>query len=132
MLGPTLRVAVPNSMKIEPAAPALPAIDRLKNYDKSKIDVSKVENMHCFTYTPPIDSSHNNDLDDKELKTVMNDMFAKLQACTPDEFAAVFDTSVSNCDVPDAGGVRTGARVKLRSVANTVYSLADKLGHDGA
>ena len=62
----------------------------------------------------------------------MNDMFAEIQDSTPDEFAAVFDTSVSNCDVPDSGRVRTGARTKLRSVANTAYSLADKLGPDGA
>ena len=44
----------------------------------------------------------------------------------------MFDTSVANCDVPDTGSARTGARAKLRSVANTAYSLADKVGPDGA
>ena len=88
--------------------------------------------MHCFTYTPPDESAHKNELDDKELESVMNDMFAEIQDSTPEEFAAVFDTSVANCDVPDTGTARTGARSKLKAVANTAYCLADKVGPDGA
>ena len=130
--GPTLPLDIPHSLPIEEASTTESALDRLKNYDKTKIDLSRVDNMHCFTHTPADAEIVGGDELEDELEVIFSEMMSELQESTPQDFSAVFNESVLDSDVPPAGGKRVGARTNLRSLVNTAYDLADRLGDDGS
>ena len=88
--------------------------------------MTKIEGMHCFTHTPLASN-----VEEEELEKVFTEMFDELQASTPDEFVHVFNTSLNNSDLPTTGSRAVGSRSSLRSVVNTAYDLADKLGEEG-
>ena len=50
--GPKIRIVIPTTMKIQEKQPILPALDRLKNYEKQDFDLDKFDAMFSSTYTP--------------------------------------------------------------------------------
>jgi len=50
MLGPKLKVEIPEEMPIEEVSPNLSTLDPLKNYQKEDVDLSKVDGLHTKTH----------------------------------------------------------------------------------
>jgi hypothetical protein len=123
--GPTLKIPIPDDMEIMPRQPILPAIDWLKNYDKEGIDLNRMDGMHCSTFSPT-----NNNMSNDELNDPFKEKVTELQNVISDSSDVMFDESATNFSIPN-NVQGTTARNAMRSLVNTGYELADRLGTDG-
>ena len=120
--GPTLKESIPDTMTIMTRLENKPAIDRLKNYNKNDIDLERIDGMFISTFTPNTDS--------EDLDQLFESMLEELQSMTTPSAQAMFDESVFNYAIPEVvQGVC--ARNMMRSIVDTGYALADRLGVDG-
>ena len=83
--GPKLRICIPTSMPIQKREEILPAIDRLKNYDKNDIDLDKFEAMFANTYTPDSMST-------QEEASMLNKQMSFLNQMTSDSCECMFES----------------------------------------
>ena len=120
--GPRLRVGIAESILVEEPSRLKTAVERLKNYEASSIDMSKIDGMHSFTYTPPSD-----DVPSPDFSTCFDDMFNEIKETTPESFEMWFEDSTE-------GGTETHvsakSRLRLRPFVDTAYKLADRLGEN--
>jgi len=122
--GPRLMIPIPDSLAIQERLPILPAIDRLKNYTKSDINLELFDQMVTQTYTPPggLDEDGEYDLFDEQIRT--------FNAGTTEASETMFDCSINNSSLPEAAkaGVRT--RDLLKQQWEEACEMADNLGED--
>ena len=123
--GPRLRVGIAESIPVEEPSPVKSALERLKKYDASSIDLSKVNGMHCFTYTPPLD-----DKTSPEISSYFDEMFDKIKETIPESFERWFKVSVDDGAGTHVSAKSSSARTRLRPFVDTAYKLADRLGKD--
>ena len=121
--GPRLRVGIPECIPIEEPSPVRSALDRLKNYDASSIDLSKVDGMHCFTYSPPLDDQTSPDFL-SFFETMMEDVIES----TPESFGRWFQVSADDDGGTHVSAKSSSARTRLRPFVDSAYKLADRLG----
>jgi len=122
--GPKLRIPIPDSLPIKEKLPILPAIDRLKNYKKSDINLELFEQMVSQTYRPPanLDEDAEYDLFDEQIKS--------FNASTSEACESAFDTLLNDSDLPALakGGVRT--RDLLKQQWEEACDMADTMGEE--
>lgn len=123
--GPKLRCEISDTLSIEPPSEPQSALERLKNYDPSCIDMKKVEGMHCFTYQPS--ANEDGALD---VESVFDDMFDEIQTSTPNQFERWFEVISDPTSTTSLSTNKTASRATLRPLIDTAYKLADRLGHD--
>ena len=125
LMGPTLNESIPDTMEITTRSEIMPAIDRLKNYKKDDIDLERIDGMFISTFTPNTDDRSSDDLNE-----LFESMVDELQYMTTPSGDAMFDKSVFNSSIREVvQGVC--ARNMIRSIVDTSYALADRLGVDG-
>ena len=125
--GPTLRVPIPNCMPIKERIPILPAADRLKNYDKSMLDLSILDGMFSDTFSPSTEFNLQND----ELCELAQQIVCGIRDSTPAAAEDMFTEAVSNFEI--ATGVNKGvdSRTAMRPLVDTAFLLSDRLGREG-
>ena len=124
--GPTLKVSIPGDMLVYDRQPSLPAIDRLKNYDKDGVNVDRIDGLFSSTFTPSMDDPNNND----DVNDIFQEMVYDIQQDTSVASEVLFNTSVENHAIPDTmAGVNT--RTAMRSLVDTSFELADRIGNEG-
>ena len=101
------------------------AVERLKNYDASSIDLSKVDGMHCFTYTPPSE-----DVTSPDFSSCFDEMFNEIKETTPESFERWFEASADGDTGTHVSAKNSSSRTRLRPFVDTAYKLADRLGED--
>ena len=121
--GPRLRVGIPECIPIEEPSPVRSALDRLKNYDASSIDLSKVDGMHCFTYSPPLDENMSLDF-----SSCFETLIEEVQKATPESFERWFSVSADDKSGTPGSTKKASARTRLRPFVDAAYQLADCLG----
>ena len=122
---PTIDQSIPDTMEVMTRLESLPAIDRLKDYKKDDIDLERIDGTFISTFTPNIDGRSSDDLDE-----LFESMVDELQSMTAPSADTMFDESVFNLSIPEVvQGVC--ARNMMRSIVDTSYALADRLGVDG-
>ena len=124
-LGPKLALPVPDSIDIESPSPPQSALDRLKNYDKTKINLDSLDGMRCFTHDPSEVSMSEEDID-----SVFLEMFEELQNSSPESFVQTFEQALSDDNLGDSPLTHGGARGRVKPLINTAYNMADRLGED--
>ena len=102
----------------------MPAIDRLINYSKDCIDLEMIDGMFVTSYVPT-----STDGDTPEVNDVFETMFQELQNLTPESSMVAFDRAISNSSLPSSIPV-VSSRSALRSLVETSYVLADKIGQE--
>ena len=120
--GPRLRKKIPDCIEILQRDEVMPAIDRLINYSKDGIDLEMIDGMFVTSYVPT-----STDGDTPEVNDVFETMFQELQNLTPESSMVTFDTAISNSSLPSSIPV-VSSRSALRSLVETSYALADKIG----
>ena len=120
---PRLRLGIPQSIPVEEPSPVKLALDRLKNYDPSSIDLSKVDGMHCFTYSPPLDENMSPDF-----SSCFETMIEEVQKATPESFEKWFSVSADDKSGTPGSTKKASARTRLRPFVDAAYQLADCLG----
>ena len=123
--GPKLRIIIPDSLPIEEKLPILSAIDRLKNYKKSDINLGLFENMVSHIYAPPTDLDNDAEYD------LFNEQIEAFNSSTTAASEARFDISMNNSKLPSSakGGART--RDILKQQWEEACDMADNIGEEG-
>jgi len=130
--GPRLGAEIPSTMATHHPSKILPALDRLSNYNRNDIDLTIVDGMYCSDFVPECDESGTNHA---EVNATFEAMFQQLQNVTSEESSQLFSAAISDAELPKmhASGtsVPVSARNALRSLVDTSYILADKVGPVG-
>jgi hypothetical protein len=119
--GPKMRVEIPDEsvIPIEPAAPLLPALDRLKNYNKDDIDLSKIEGMNVREFIPKEVT------DDDKLYEEISAHFRTNNETTNDIFSSsIEDSAVPPCSTDEP-------RIVLKQQLEDCYALCKEIGPEG-
>ena len=122
--GPKMRIDIPTSMPIQDRQDILPAIDRLKNYDKQDFDLEKIDAMFTNTYTP--DSMSTQD----EL-SMFNEQMSFLNQMTSESCEEIFDASLNDADIPDEAMKSLHTRDVLKQFIEESCTAADYRGMKG-
>ena len=127
--GPRLVAAIPSTLTTHDPRDTLPALDRLSNYDRNNIDLTIVDGMYCSDFVPDLEESGTNNA---EVNATFEAMFQDLQNVTSKESSQLFSAAVSDAELPKASSASVlSARNALRSLVDTSYFLADRVGPDG-
>ncbi len=106
--GPRLCLPVPDTISIVDKSPTLTALEQLKNYDASLIDIDAnfFDNMHTHTF--------------ECYGAEFGDM---------DDFDEVFSQSIDDTNFPN--GQNINARSALKTIIDSAYKDADYVGQEG-
>ena len=126
--GPKLRIPIPESLRIENPDPMLPAIDRIKNYDKVDIDMSLLGHMDSQTFVPSQEDG-NDDAD--ESWDYFSQQCDVLQNGISQGAEVMFDICLANSTIPKAAKVGVRTRDLLKQLWEESCYEADNLGDDG-
>ena len=127
--GPRLGATIPSTLTTHDPRDTLPALDRLSNYDRNNIDLTIVDGMYCSDFVPDLEESGTNNA---EVNATFEAMFQDLQNVTSKESSQLFSAAVSDAELPKASSASVlSARNALRSLVDTSYFLADRVGPDG-
>ena len=124
--GPHFKHSIPDTMEIKSPSPPKTALESLKNYSGDDINLEVIDGMYVSTFTPASQDQGNDSLDD-----MFETMFQELHDTTSDSVDLMFQQSAENYDLPS--GVKKGisSRDILRSIVDTSYCVADRLGDRG-
>ena len=122
--GPKLRIGIPESMLIQERQPILPAIDRLKNYDKKDVDFNKFEEMFANTYKP-------DEMSTQDEVAILNEQMNFLNQMTSDHSRCVFDASINDAYIPDEAMKSLSSRDVFKQLIEESCSAADYRGMKG-
>ena len=122
--GPKMRFDIPTSMAIHDREDILPAIDRMKNYDKQDFDLAKFDAMFTNTYTPDSMST-------QDEFTMFSEQMSCLNQMTSESCAGIFDASLNDADIPDEAMKSLRTRDVLKQFIEESCSAADYRGMKG-
>ena len=122
--GPKMRIDIPTSMPIQDRQDILPAIDRLKNYDKQDLDLEKFDAMFTSTYTPDSMST-------QDEFSMFNEQMSYLNQTTSGSCEEIFDASLNDADIPDEAMKSLHTRDVLKQFIEESCTAADYRGMKG-
>ena len=122
--GPKLRFDIPTSMPIQDRQDIMPAIDRLKNYEKQDLDLGKFDAMFSHTYTPDSMST-------QDEFSMFNEQMNCLNQMTSESCAEIFDASLNDADIPDDIMKSLHTRDVLKQFIEESCAAADYRGLKG-
>lgn len=126
--GPKLMVKIPDSLPIEDELPRLPAIDRLKNYKKEDIDMSKFEAMHTISYTPPSQRQSQHSGLEEDDTGLYKAQYEAMKAHVSKNCTMMFEECLENAVLPEAMSSQVKTRERLGQNINEACDLADNIG----
>ena len=124
--GPHFKHSIPDTMEIKPPSPPKTALERLKNYRGDDINLEVIDGMYVSTFTPASQNEGDDSLED-----MFETMFQELHGATSDSVDLMFQQSAENYDLPSAAKRGISSRDTLRSIVETSYCIADRLGDRG-
>ena len=122
--GPKIRIEIPKSMTIQDKHDILPALDRLKNYDRKDLDLNKFDAMFTNTYTPDSMST-------QDECSVLAEQMSYLNEMTTESCDRLFDASINDADIPDEAMKSLQTRDVLKQIIEESCTAADYRGVKG-
>ena len=119
---------VPDAIPIAMRTRKEPAIDRLKNYSKSNINMTQVDGMFTSTFTPSDECEDDCNLGEMWEDTLTN-MVTSVQGNTTVASDAIFEQSVIINSVKSTPAC--DSRKSLKPLIDTAFALADRIGNEG-
>jgi len=119
--GPKLRCDISDEIPIEKPSPKMSAVDRLKNYTSTEVDIEGFDGLVTTTF-----ASASNKLTEEEESDMFDEMNSLMRESLLDSREATFSTSIDDSVLPPSLGV--SARSSLNQVWQECCDVADNRG----
>ncbi len=113
-----MRIDIPTSIPIQDNKEILPAIDRLKNYDKQDLNLEKFDAMFTNTYTPDSMST-------QDEFSMFNKQISFLNQMSSESCDKIFDASLNDAYIPDEAMKPLHTRDVLKQFIEESCTAAD-------
>ena len=125
ILGPSIQCLIPDKdvLPFNDRSPILPALERLKNYNKQDIDLDLYEGMFWSKVYEPESMSQDSE---QELNKLFEDISIKLRYVISPEMEELFDSSINDASLPSAAF--SNARMTLKGKIDASFAMTDCLG----